>query len=93
MDSLGKFHFSWNFFVSFFANWQMACSGITIALASAVWFYILRHFPFSMAYPMISLSYVLGMLAAVFIFHENVSLTRWLGVAFILIGVICVAKH
>jgi undecaprenyl phosphate-alpha-L-ara4N flippase subunit ArnE len=45
-----------------------------------------------MAYPMISLSYVFGMLAAMFIFHETIPLTRWVGVALIILGCIFVAK-
>ena len=34
--------------------------------------YILKNFPFSMAYPMISLSYVISMFAAILFFHETV---------------------
>ena len=46
-----------------------------------------------MAYPMISLSYVMGMLAAVFIFHEQVPAVRWIGLAFIVIGVVLVVQQ
>ena len=53
-------------------NWQFAASGLLFALASLLWMYIVKVFPFSSAYPMISLSYVLGMLAAILIFHEEV---------------------
>ena len=34
--------------------------------------YILRHYPFSQAYPLSSLAYVFGMVAAMWIFHEQV---------------------
>ena len=93
MQTLGKFSFTWRYFADFFANWQMALSGISIAAGSLLWLYILRHFPFSMAYPMVSLSYVFGMLAAVYLFHETVPLTRWIGLAFILFGVILITKQ
>mgnify|MGYP001738475588 FL=1 len=53
--------------------------------------YIVKHFPLSQAYPLISLSYVMGMLAAVFIFHEAVPLIRWVGVALIMVGVVLVS--
>lgn len=45
-----------------------------------------------MAYPMISLSYVMGMLAAVLIFHEHVPVTRWIGLGLIIIGVVLVVQ-
>ena len=46
----------------------------------------------SMAYPMISLSYVFGMFAAILFFQEQVPLTRWLGVLLIICGCFLVAK-
>jgi undecaprenyl phosphate-alpha-L-ara4N flippase subunit ArnE len=54
--------------------------------------YIVKNFPFSMAYPMISISYVLGMFAAIFIFHEDVPLVRWIGAFLIMAGCVLVAK-
>ena len=35
---------------------------------------------------MVSLSYVFGMLAAIVVFHEEVSVIKWLGVFFIILG-------
>ena len=58
----------------------------TGGLASLLWMYITRQFPFSTAYPMVSLSYVFGMLAAIVVFHEEVSVIKWLGVFFIILG-------
>ena len=45
-----------------------------------------------MAYPMVSLSYVFGMLAALLFFHETIPPTRWLGVFLIITGCFLVAK-
>jgi undecaprenyl phosphate-alpha-L-ara4N flippase subunit ArnE len=44
-----------------------------------------------LAYPMISLSYVFGTLAAIVIFHEQVPLSTWIGVGFIVLGCMLVA--
>jgi uncharacterized membrane protein len=90
---MGTFNFSWEYFKQVVVNWQLALSGISIVLATLLWMQILKHFDFSIAYPMISISYVFGMLAAVFIFHENIPMTRWIGVALIMLGVIFVAKQ
>ena len=80
------------FCISMLTNWQLAACGASFALASMLWMYMMKLFPFSMVYPMISLSYVFGMLAAVIIFHEDVSLTRWTGLSLIIIGCLLIAK-
>ena len=90
--AFGKFNFSFEFFKTVFTNLNFALSGISIALASIIWMYVLKIFEFSSAYPLISISYVFGLLAAYFIFHETISWTRWLGVGIIMIGVILVVQ-
>jgi len=80
--------FAWTraFCGSLLVNWQFAASGLFFAAASLLWMYIVRVFPLSTAWPLVSLSYVFGMLAAVVFFHEHVSAVRWAGVALILLG-------
>jgi len=74
---MGKFSFTLDYFKQVLVNWQLACSGISIVIATVLWMYILKHFEFSAAYPLISISYIFGMLAAMFIFHETIPITRW----------------
>jgi undecaprenyl phosphate-alpha-L-ara4N flippase subunit ArnE len=45
-----------------------------------------------MAYPMVSISYVMGMFAAIIFFHEQVPLVRWIGEFLILSGCVLIAK-
>jgi undecaprenyl phosphate-alpha-L-ara4N flippase subunit ArnE len=54
--------------------------------------YILKHFPLSMASPMVSLSYVFALIFSVVFLHEAVAWNRWLGVVLIMVGCIFVAK-
>ena len=89
---LSKFSFTWTYFKDLLTNWQFALSGVSIAMATIIWMYILKRFELSVAYPLISISYIFGMLASVFIFKEVVPVTRWIGVGFIMIGVIFLAK-
>lgn len=86
--------FGWTrtFWLSLLSNWQFAACGLFFGAASLLWMYIVKTFPFSMAYPMVSLSYVMGMVAAIMFFHEEVSMTRWIGVAFIVLGCFLIAK-
>jgi undecaprenyl phosphate-alpha-L-ara4N flippase subunit ArnE len=86
------FGFNWKFIKSALFNWQFASSGMCVAAASLIWFYIVKHFDLSVAYPLISISYVFGMLASVFIFHETVPASRWIGVGFIMAGVVFLTK-
>ncbi len=86
------FSWTWKYVGSLLVNWQFAFAGACYGIASLLWFYILKHYPFSMAYPMISLSYVFGMFAAILFFHETVSPMKWLGVLFIIIGCFFIAK-
>lgn len=86
--------FAWNrvFWSSMLTNWQFAVSGLLFGSASLLWMYIVKVFPFSTAYPLVSLSYVFGMIAAILIFHEEVSIIKWTGVIFIVIGCLLITR-
>ena len=57
-----------------------------------VWILGLSRVPVSIAYPMLSLGYVVNAIAAHYLFGEVVTLTRWLGIGFIILGVWLVAR-
>lgn len=86
--------FGWtrDFWCSLLVNWQFAACGLLFLAASLLWMYMLKNFPFSVAYPLVSLSYVFGMIAAIVFFHEDVSATRWIGVGLIMAGCCLIAR-
>lgn len=86
------FGMNFEFWKSVFVNWQFAACGLCYGAGSILWFYIVKHFPFSMAYPMVSLSYVFGMIAAIIFFHEDVSIAKWAGILLIMAGCYLIAK-
>jgi drug/metabolite transporter (DMT)-like permease len=90
--AFGPFHFTLQFFKNVFTNLSFALSGASMVIATLIWVFVLKKYEFSSAYPLISISYVFGLLAAQFIFHEQVSWTRWLGVIVIMIGVFLVVQ-
>ncbi|MDR2130201.1 MAG: EamA family transporter [Odoribacteraceae bacterium] len=92
VNRMGAVSYTWAFVREQLTNWWLLASGLCMVAATLLWLYIIKHYDFSVAYPMISISYVFGMLAAVFIFHETVPPTRWLGVLLIMGGVILTAK-
>ena len=57
-----------------------------------VWILGLSRVPVSIAYPMLSLGYVINAIAAYYLFGEGVSFMRWLGIGFIVLGVWLVAR-
>lgn len=68
-------------------------SGLVLyGVATLLWFAVLTRLPLSVAYPMQSMAYVLGLLAAWFIFDETLSATKIAGCVVILIGVYLIAK-
>ena len=84
-------------------NWtetlgQMATEGhfitgvIFYGVSLIVWIIGLSRVPVSMAYPMLSLGYVINAIAAHYLFGESVTLGRWLGIGFIILGVWLVAR-
>jgi len=93
VEKMTKFQFSWEYFVnSILTNWWLPVSGLCMTMAMVLWGYILKHFEFSVAYPITAFAYIFGVLAAIFIFHETVPVTRWIGVSLIILGAFFIAK-
>ena len=61
-------------------------------LSLFVWILGLSRVPVSIAYPLLSLGYIINAVAAHYLFGEAVTLSRWLGIGFIVIGVWLVAR-
>ncbi len=78
--------------------WKMGTQGHFVAgvacymVSLLVWIMGLSRVPVSVAYPMLSLGYVINAVAAYYLFGESVTMTRWLGIGFIVLGVWLVAK-
>lgn len=92
MKEMGTVSMTLRFVASQLTNWWWLGCGLCFAAATVLWMYIIRTFPFSAAYPLVSLSYVFGMFAAMFIFHETIPPTRWVGVLLIMAGCVLVAR-
>ncbi|WP_227394347.1 EamA family transporter [Jeotgalibacillus aurantiacus] len=61
-------------------------------VATVLWLIILSKMPLSIAYPFQSFSYILGAIAAYFVFQESISLEQVSGMAAIVLGVYLIAK-
>jgi len=61
-------------------------------LSIFVWILGLSRVPVSIAYPLLSLGYIVNAIAAHYLFGEAVTATRWIGIGFIVVGVWLVAR-
>lgn len=66
-------------------------SFLTIILTFIIWSTLLSKIDLSVAVPVASFSYVLVPIVSIILLHEKVSLLRWSGICFILVGVIFVS--
>jgi len=84
-------------------NWpttlvQMASEGYFVAgiafyaISVLVWILGLSRVPVSIAYPLLSLGYVVNAIAAHYLLGEAVTAQRLLGIGFIIVGVYVVAR-
>lgn len=62
------------------------------ALSLVVWLMVLSRSEVGYAYPLLSIGYVVTTVAAYFLFGESLSTLRILGIAFIILGVVCITR-
>ena len=66
----------------------MACYAVSLV----VWIMGLSRVPVSIAYPMLSIGYVINAIIAYYWLGEALSMQKMLGVGFIIVGVVLVAR-
>jgi multidrug transporter EmrE-like cation transporter len=95
-NSVGQFSFSAENIVP--VGWRLATEphilgGLTCYVISVVvWIMALSRVEVSIAYPMLSVGYVINAIAAWYLFGEAVTPARLVGIAVIILGVFIVAR-
>lgn len=96
MNRIGYFNFSWAnlgpIFLQIVANPFILIGLTCYVLAVVIWLLVLSRTEVSVAYPMISLAYIVNAIAAYYLFGENLSVMRIAGISVILLGVYLVAR-
>ncbi|MBM9613561.1 EamA family transporter [Desulfobulbus rhabdoformis] len=78
--------------------WEVAANGyiwaglICYVVSVVVWLLVLSRVEVSYAYPLLSVGYIVTACAGWFLFHENLSPTRLLGIAVICLGVYFITR-
>lgn len=89
---MGKASFTWAFIHSQLTNWWWLACFVSFSVAGLIWIYVLKNWTFSQAYPLTSIAYVFGVMAAMILFHETVTWTQWMGIFLIVAGCWFVVK-
>jgi multidrug transporter EmrE-like cation transporter len=74
------------------SQWPIVAGLACYVLSVAVWLVALSRIEVSVAYPMLSLGYVVNAVAAYWLFGEALGPMRFAGIAIILVGVYVVAR-
>ena len=90
---MAPFSFTWIFFRdSILLNWWLLLAGICGIAGVIEWMYMLKTYPFSLVYPLSSMSFLFGMFVAIIFFKETVVWQQWVGVFLILAGCGLIAR-
>ena len=93
---IGEFAFSADNIVPI--GWQLATQPFIVAgvgcyvISLVVWIMGLSRVPVSIAYPMLSIGYIVSAIAAWYLFGESLTAQKMIGIGFIVIGVFLVAR-
>jgi len=79
------------FLKAVFASPYLWAGLFTVAAVFVIWSTILSRIDLSVAVPIASFSYILVPVVSILLLHEQISVLRWVGILFILSGVILVS--
>jgi multidrug transporter EmrE-like cation transporter len=96
MDKVGEFAFAVHnigpIFLKVATNPFIIGGVYCYVLSLAIWLMVLSRAQVSYAYPMLSLGYVVTAIAAYYFFGEDLSLSRIVGIVFVILGVLLIAR-
>lgn len=96
MNQIGHFEFTtanaWPIGLKVATNLPILSGLTTYVLSVALWLLVLSRVQVSLAYPMISIGYILNAVFAYYFFGEPVTSMRMLGILIIMTGVFLVAR-
>ena len=95
MTQVGELKFSdgiismfWRTFSNLYVLGGLAFFGVNAML----WLVVLSREKLSFAYPMVAFAYIVTILLAKFVLHEDIPALRWAGLATIIVGILMIAK-
>jgi drug/metabolite transporter (DMT)-like permease len=90
-QTVGAFSPSLPVLVRTFTEWRVVAGFALIFSGALFWLGVISRADFSFAYPLLALSYVVAMIPARFILHEDITLNRILGAIIVVLGAIVIS--
>ena len=78
--------------ISFFFSWPVLTGLLFYLISFVLWIFALSKVEVSIAYPMLSIGYILVTLFAWFFFNEPLSISKFLAIFLIVAGVVTLVK-
>jgi drug/metabolite transporter (DMT)-like permease len=73
-------------------NWRVFGGLATFALGAVFYVLILTRLPLNVAQSFAALQFVAVVTASLFVLHEPIGTLRWIGIGFIVVGILLVGK-
>lgn len=95
MNQVGEIRFSEGILTSIskmFTNLYVVGGLAFFGINAMLWLVVLSREKLSFAYPMVAFAYVVTILLAKFVLHEDIPLLRWAGLVVIIVGILMIAR-
>ena len=73
-------------------EWHIVAALFCYALSVVVWILALSRVPVSIAFPLLSMAYIVTAVAAWYLLGEALSMTKFVGIGVIILGVIIISR-
>jgi multidrug transporter EmrE-like cation transporter len=84
---------AWDIALRALTMWPFLLGFACYAVSLVVWIAALSRVPVTIAYPMLSIGYIINALIARFWLGESLSASGWTGIGLICVGVWLIARH
>lgn len=81
-----------SFLYKVFTDFTLMSGLFLYFLSAIIWSYLLTKLDISLVQPILALTYVVTPILAIFILHEQIPVSRWIGIFIIILGVFVVAR-
>ena len=96
MNYIGKFSFIfhnfWDILYKIATNYLIILGIFCYFISIIVWLMVLSRLPVGIAYPMLSISYIITVVASYFLLEEIITLTKIIGIFVIILGVYLIVQ-
>ena len=80
------------YFLNTFTNIHVMIGLAFYVVGTLIWLIVLTKLPLSIAYPCLALGYVLVAISSKFVFSEQITALRWVGIITVCIGVFLISR-